>query len=242
MFASVKVPSESPGSPQWWQARLRGDHQRNRLPRANGITLERIAEATLAVIERDGLERVSMRRVALELDTGPASLYRHVASRDELLVIVADELIGTLSLDAVPPGEDWRRRTEDYARQFRSALVASPALRQLVTHAQLLGPNALRARETALADLLAAGFAPALAVRTYLAVTHYVIGAVQLDDRSTKHHGYDRRALQTLFRSLEPATYPTVHALGGELGGLHPDDEFEFGLHALLDGIAAMRP
>jgi AcrR family transcriptional regulator len=227
-----------PGSPQWWRARMRGDHERNRRQRANGITGARIAEATVAIIKAEGLDAVTMRRVATELGTGAASLYRHFASREELLVVVTDELLGQIRF-VPPPGDEWRPRAEAYAAAFRQALLAHPALAQLMATGQALGPNSLRAREIVLGGLLASGFPPPLAVRSYLTITHYVISTVQLDDRSTKRDPRDRAELQALFRDLDEGTFPTVHALADELGGMHPDDEFEFGLMIMLDGITA---
>jgi AcrR family transcriptional regulator len=237
MGGKDEVGAAAPGSPDWWRARRRGDHLRNRRRRVHGITLERMAAATLRIIRDEGLDAVSMRRVAAELGTGSASLYRHVSSRDELLVVVADELLGTIPL--VDAGGDWRQVIGRQAQAFREALLANPAIVELITRAQLLGPNALRARERALGFLLAAGFPPPLAVRTYLAVTHYVIGSVQLDNRSTKRMPAERAALVALFAELDPDTHPNVHAVADILGGLHPDDEFRFGLGALIDGVAA---
>jgi AcrR family transcriptional regulator len=77
----MAVPFESkpsPGSAPWWLARRITASRRR--PRADGLTVDRISEAALQVAERDGLEALTMRRVADELGTGPASLYRHVAA------------------------------------------------------------------------------------------------------------------------------------------------------------------
>jgi len=232
-----------PGSPLWWRARLRGDHQRNRKPRADGITLDRITAATLAIIERESLEAVTMRRVAKALGTGSASLYRHVASRAELLAVVADQLLGPIVAPVEPQPElDWRTRTERHAHEFRRAMLGKPALIPLITAGQLLGPNALKARDLAVGQLLAYGFPPQVAARAYLAVGQYVIGSVQLDNRSTNRAPHTPQDLRALFAELDPEQYPTVHRLADELSELHPDDEFQFGLDALLDGIEALLP
>jgi AcrR family transcriptional regulator len=234
---------EVPGSPLWWLARLRGEHRLNRKPRADGITLDRITAVCLVIIERDGLDAVTTRRVARELGTGSASLYRHVGSRAELLAVVADQLLETaVAPPELPSDLDWRTRTERHAYEFRRALHARPALIPLITAGQLLGPNSLKARDLALGHLLAAGFPPQVAVRVYLSVANYVVGSAQLDNRSTSQELHPPAELRALFQELDPADYPNTHQLMTELSESRADDEFQFGLDALLDGISALLP
>src|SRR5205807_9420027 len=85
----------------------------------------------------------------------------------------------------------------------------------------------LRGRELMLRHLLGQGFPPPLAVRTYLALVHYVMGSVHVDDRSTKRDPADREALTALFAGLDRDDYPTVVGLADILGGLEPDDELD---------------
>jgi AcrR family transcriptional regulator len=235
MFADG--PEATPGTAQWWSTHQNARAARR--PRSGGLNLDAIAAATLNIVEREGLDAVTMRRVADELGTGAASLYRHVASRDELLVVVADKLLEAVG--AVPPADElgWREQCERAARGYRALLLARPAVVALLSRSQLLGPNSLRGRELMLRHLLAQDFPPSLAVHTYLALVHYVMGSMRLDERSTKRRPAERRALTALFAGLDRDDYPTVVELADILGGLEPDDEFEFGLQALLDGIAA---
>lgn len=234
MFAEVKTLV--PGSAQWWHARQRAEASRR--PRAGYLTLEKIADTAMRIIEGEGLNALTMRRVADDLGTGAATLYRHVASRDELLVLVADRALVAVDTAEVDDGLTWRELCERSARGYRAMLLDRPAIAVLLNRSQLLGPNSLRGREVLLRELLARGFPPELAVHTYLAVVHYVMGSVHVDDRSTKRDRRERRALTSLFAGLDAARYPTVVQLAEILGGLEPDEEFEFGLAALLDGIA----
>jgi AcrR family transcriptional regulator len=180
-----------------------------------------------------------MRRVADELGTGAASLYRHVTGRDELLVVVADRLLEAVGSAPAADELAWREHCERAARGYRALLLARPAVVSLLGRSQLLGPNSLRGRELMLRHLLAQDFPPRLAVHTYLALVHYVMGSVHVDGRSTKRDPAERHDLTELFAGLARDDYPTVVELADLLGGLEPDDEFEFGLRALLDGIAA---
>src|ERR1700733_8179815 len=106
MFADVNqstsVPgSSAPGSARWWRDRYL---QRLRA-RGRGLNMEQIGQAALKIVDEGGLGELTRRRRADELDTGPPSLYRHVSSRDDLLVEVADIVLG--ELDAPDPALHW---------------------------------------------------------------------------------------------------------------------------------------
>src|SRR5689334_10054354 len=124
---SIPGPSgPAPGSPSWWRARHEEGVPASRA-RANGLSLERIFEAAVTLIEAEGLDGVTMRRIAEVLDTGPASLYRHVSGRDELLVLLTDRLLP----DAFPAPKaalDWRAGCEQIAHSYRKLLLGNPAL------------------------------------------------------------------------------------------------------------------
>lgn len=170
------APAE-PGSAAWWQARY-AERDRRR-PRQGGLTLDRITAGALELADREGLEALTMRRLGDHLQVRHTSLYRHVASREELLIETVDHMLGEIRLPSLDG--DWRAGLEGGAREFRRVLAAHPAVVPLLTAGQLLGPNALRAREHALGQLLAHGWAPRSAVHVYLTVTHFVIGAAVLD-------------------------------------------------------------
>jgi AcrR family transcriptional regulator len=237
--ADSASPGPLPGSAVWWRDRLRSGPSAGR-PRANGLSLDRIYDATVEIIENEGLEAVTMRRVADNLGTGPASLYRHVAGRDELLVLLTDRLLDA-DVGATEEPVGWRAGCELIARRFRDLLTREPVLAALAPLGQMLGPNSLKGRERILAWLVDEGFSASLAARTYLLLTRYVIGSLHTYGRSSKTHADERGELVGLFRELDPSEFPTVVALAEELGGQRPEDEFEFGLTALLDGIAASR-
>jgi AcrR family transcriptional regulator len=230
-------PKPSPGTAPWWLARRITAARRR--PRADGLTMDRICEAALQIAERDGLEALTMRRVADELGTGPASLYRHVAGQDELRVELVDYVLGKLS--SLPSREsDWRATAEWGARQMRGHLLEHSAIMPLLGSAQLLGPNSMVGREFALRLLVDAGLSAEDAVRAYLAVTHFVFAEVQQDIRHAARNRTQRRALRELFASQDEERFPTVVACADALAQHSSDEEFEFGLQALLDRIAAM--
>jgi AcrR family transcriptional regulator len=112
----------------------------------------RIAAAGVALADADGLGAVSMRRIASLLGTGPASLYRYVDSRDELLELMADAVAGELDLSR-PASGDWRADLVALAHQLRDAYRRHPWLLDLVPGRVGIGPRAVDHLEYALAAL-----------------------------------------------------------------------------------------
>ncbi|MFJ7056843.1 TetR/AcrR family transcriptional regulator [Streptomyces griseobrunneus] len=112
-----------------------------------------ITEAALALADHEGLAAVSMRALAQRLGTGPASLYRYVGSRDELLDLMADAVAGELDLSAAPGG-DWLGDLVGLALQSKAAHARHPWLAELNDRrGEVLGPHAIDYLDHALAIL-----------------------------------------------------------------------------------------
>lgn len=224
-----------PGSAGWWLARLQVPKAR-RL-REDGITLDRIVETAVDIVRAYGHEALTMRRLADQLGTGPASLYRHVASREELIALIVDHVVSS-GAGKLPAGGDWRAAAERLARLYRKHLLANREFVPLLASAQMLGPNAIRAREAGVALFVRAGFSPDDAVRSYLTIVRFVMAEVQLDVRWAARTEAERRLLRELFASQDPQQCPMVVEHAGTLASQSSDDEFEFGLAAILEGIS----
>jgi AcrR family transcriptional regulator len=110
-----------------------------------------LTAAAIALADRDGLDAVTMRRVAASVGTGPASLYRYVAARDELIDLMVDAVAAEYEL-ALPSG-DWLADLVGFARQTRTIMRRHPWLVPLVTGQPGIGPNSLDLVEHALAVL-----------------------------------------------------------------------------------------
>src|SRR5262249_48625418 len=106
------APPEVP-EPPW--SRRRATRERPRSP----LSREAIVEAALRVLDREGYDGLSMRRVAEELRTGVASLYWHLANKEELLQLVLDRVIGEVHLPAPDP-ERWQEQLKELAREWRA--------------------------------------------------------------------------------------------------------------------------
>lgn len=211
-----------PGSAGWWDAHL--DRLRRRRPRVGGLTVERIVDEALRLIDAEGLEALTVRRLTAELDTGSASLYRHVASVDELLVLVVDRVLGEIDLpDDTLPG---RERVVELTLEFRRVLRRHPNVVPALAVAPPLGPNATRSASSGLANLLDAGIPPDIAIPAYLVMIDYVLGSVFFDTASVT--GVRRRA---------DATTSSLDEHRDLFEAVVGDDVFRSGLDALLDGF-----
>lgn len=243
MFASGKRPEEAPaGTAAWWRKRYeqRLRHRHRDSPR--GLTVERICEAALTILDRDGLRELTMRRLADELGTGPASLYRHVASREELLVELADRLIGELPAPDETLG--WRGAVEELAHDLRRVLLAHGGVVLLITNGPLLGPNSMRLREMFWRVMERDGCEPQFAVQTYFTVIHFVVcsalfgaGAIRKGNTAWEESRRSGSGLAELLDVLPARQYPTVLKFSEYGDRPDPEYDFNFGLGALLDGL-----
>ncbi len=207
--------------------------------------MEQICHAALKIVDEDGLHELTMRRLADELGTGPASLYRHVSSRDDLLVEVADLVLG--ELDAPDPALHWREAVEKLAHDMRRVLVGHRGLVVASSNAPLLGPNAMRIRELFWSVMDRDGCEAEFAVQTYSAVMHFVVcsaifGAGAARHENTAWSGEANSGLDELLDLLPARRYPTVLKFSDYAGKPDPERDFSFGLCALLNGLWQSRP
>jgi AcrR family transcriptional regulator len=224
----------APGTPAWWEAR--GAVEARRRPRSDGLTLDRIVDAALVLIDREGLDALTMRRLAGELGAGAASLYRHVVNREELLVLVMDSVLGDMR--PPPEGGTWRETSEWMACEFRRVLVSHRGVIPLLSQDPLLGPNAMRGREASLRMLLHFGFREDQAGGVYSMVVAWVLGFTMLVTSAAGRLTVEGTSRGDLFATFAH-DYPVVQGLASE-GRLPGGDEeavFALGLATLLDGI-----
>jgi AcrR family transcriptional regulator len=228
--------TEPVGSAQWWR-----DRYLLRL-RARGreLSIEGICGAALDVIDRGGLRELTMRRVAEELGTGAASLYRHFASREELLVEVADLVLG--ELEVPDPALSWRQAVEQLANDLRRLLLGHRGVVLIASNAPLLGPNAMRVRELFWSVMDRDGCSPEFAVQTYASVIHFVVSSAIFSAAAMRRGddqwgGRTSSGLLELLDLLPSSQFPTVLKLSKLADKPDPEHDFHFGLRALLDGM-----
>jgi AcrR family transcriptional regulator len=187
-----------------------------------------------------------MRLLADRLGSGTATLYRHLASKDELMVYVVDRILGEVDIDTDDDdalrSTTWQQATAHGACAFYEVLKRHPNALPLLVSQVPVGPHALTNRERSLAVLLAFGFRPDLAARAYTAVAHYVLGFALQQHGPGAPQQEDAAKLRDCYLALDAKSYPATVAAADELTSVPLGDEFRFGLQLLLDGIESARP
>jgi AcrR family transcriptional regulator len=209
-----------------------------------------IAEVALAVVDTDGLDGLTMRRVAEELGTGPASLYAHVADKNEMIEAALDLAFGEVALPEVIDPDRWDEQLKEIARRSREVYgrhgdLARAGLGNIPT-----GPNALRLVEAMLGLLRASGASDRVAalsadiVGLYITATAVEEGIEANVGIKVKHDDAFHERLQKFWMSLPADQFPNLVAMAVPLTTGDGDERFEFGLDLLVRGIAstASRP
>jgi AcrR family transcriptional regulator len=208
------------------------------------LTRERIITAAVEMIEREGVEAVSMRRVAAEVGCAVMSLYNHVPSKAALLDDVAERVMSGIEFTAAP-GADWQDQVRAQARAFRAIARKYPRSTMLIVSRPTTSATGLRPMENALGTLREAGFGGSEAVLIMRAFVGYILGSLLREvgvnpGLGAAHAGYSAEAGHRFH--LDPELFPQVTGLAAELTHRDPDGDFEFGLDLLVHAIAALRP
>jgi AcrR family transcriptional regulator len=232
--------------PPWQRAPGRGSR-----PRREPISQEAIVTAAIGLLDREGLAALSMRRLAEELGTGAASLYWHVGSKDGLLDLVLDEIIGEAKVPDPDPGR-WQEQLKEVARGQRRISLRHPYIVRISIGRIPMGPNALRFSERVLGILRAGGLPPRLAVQGYLlliaTINGFTIDETGVDDAGPDPGGIlagnadDLQQVADMARdyiaSLPAALFPNMTTLADEFALSDPDERFELLLDIFVDGLS----
>jgi AcrR family transcriptional regulator len=211
---------------------------------------DQIVEAAVEIADAEGLDAVSMRRLAKQLDAGTMSLYRYVANRDDLIELMTDYIAGE-DAPTGPPSGDWRHELAEAARRTRRLALRHPWSTDLMLGLPALGPNSLRQMERALAGVDGLGLSIDQMTDLTSTVTAFVIGFAQAElaqVRAQQRTGlteeqYRDRMAPYLGKQLETGRFPYTRRLIVEAEDFPDvDTVFERRLGYVLDGLAASLP
>jgi AcrR family transcriptional regulator len=200
---------------------------------------ERIIEAALRVMDQEGLEAVTMRRLGRELGVEAMSLYNHVEDKDAVLRGILARVLGDFEL----PGDrelDWIERIREMSRTFRALLLRHPGVIPLLSEKSgpITDPRALAPIETALQTLREAGLSQEETIHAYRAVVGFVVGNVALEIAGFLNPDDEALAYLEQMRDAIPfERFPRVIELLPAMHACDPDQEFEHGLDLLLTGL-----
>jgi AcrR family transcriptional regulator len=205
------------------------------------LSRERIVAAAIQLADADGLEAVSLRKVAAALDVGPRRLYGYITAKDELLDLMVDAVYA----ETRPAGNGWREVLRSVADTTRQAVHQHEWLADLIGGRPTLGPHALARGEAVLAAL--DGVDVDVVMPMVEAVNAYVIGAVRreiTERRAERATGMDKQQWQVTFgpyleRTFATGRFPALATVVRDAVHLDADQTFSTGLGFILDGIQA---
>ncbi|HEU5474870.1 MAG TPA: TetR/AcrR family transcriptional regulator C-terminal domain-containing protein [Actinophytocola sp.] len=203
------------------------------------LSRDLIVRTAVELIERDGVNAISMRRLAAELGSGAMSLYNHVPNKSALLDAVAEHILAELELDA-DPSVDWREAARSMARGFREVAGRYPRSVMVVASRQLNTTVGLRPVELALATARAAGFDGQAAVQVMRAVVNYVLGCLVHEASLTEARWAADAAPRLDEAALDAAGLVNVRELLPALVEHDSEADFEFGLELLISALDAL--
>jgi AcrR family transcriptional regulator len=205
------------------------------------LTRQRIVRAALRIMDEDGLEAVSMRRLGRELGVEAMALYNHVRDKEDILDSICEEVLSEFE---TPQVEGWSERARQGAREYRRLLLDHPNVITLMTERKgpLTNPDALRASEFALDLFACAGLPPQDALKAFHVFGGYILGHVTFElglMYGGPHDEEHARAHEEMARLVESADLPCLRAALPKMQEIDAEEQFEFGLDLLLAGIQA---
>jgi AcrR family transcriptional regulator len=222
-----------------------GPRSRRERPAKPPLSRDAIVAAALEIARTEGIEALSMRRVAQALDTGAASLYVYVADRDELYDLLFDAAVGTVGTEPVDP-ERWREQLTALAHRMVKMMSEDfPGIALLAMARIPTGDNAMRVAENMLALLKAGGASDQAAayaadlVSMYATAIAYEASLYRTLYSDPEHEQREVEKLARRFASLDPERYPTMAALGPAMTRGDGQERFELGLDVIINGLLA---
>jgi AcrR family transcriptional regulator len=214
------------------------------------LSLGRIVDAAVRVADAEGLDAVSMGRVAAELGTAPMSLYRHVSAKEELLTLMVDAAWGPAP-DGLGPGEGWRTGLSRWAWALRAGAKRHPWVVRLPLNGLPIMPHEVAWFENALACLAGTGLSEARKASVIMLLAGYVRNQatteadIQAAIRASGLTPMEWMASypRMLAELADPVRFPALTRLiaaGVFEADDGPDDEFIFGLDRILDGVGVL--
>jgi AcrR family transcriptional regulator len=221
---------------------------------AVALSREQVLRAGVELAARDGIESLTMRKLAAELGVAPMTLYYYVPNKDELLDGMVDTVFG--EIEPPPPGVEWRAAMRRRAISTREALNRNRWAVGLMESRATPGPESFRLHDAVLGCLREAGFSIELAIHAYSVLDAYIYGfalqektvpfetaAESAAVAETQVREFDERAESGQLASLEEVFPHLAEVVGGHVAkvGYDFESEFEYGLDLILDALEARR-
>jgi AcrR family transcriptional regulator len=225
-----------------------GRRPRKAAPPRQPLTQEVIVDTAIRVLDAEGLDAVTMRRVAQELGTGPASLYAHVSGKEELCELMLDRVAEEIRLP-VPDPARWQEQLKELAREIRRVFTSHRDIALISMGRVPTGAHLLDVAEAELALMRSGGVPKGIAGIAVDTLGMFLdAGAIEDTIHLTKappgedpweHFEVYFEKIREYFTALPPQRYPVLTGMVDELMAMDGDGRFEFGLDLLVRGIAS---
>ncbi|WP_280233539.1 TetR/AcrR family transcriptional regulator [Nocardia cyriacigeorgica] len=202
------------------------------MPRPRSLTTDDLAAAALAVLDRDGLDALTMRAVAKELGMATMALYRYVADRAALEVLVVERIFAAVDL-ALSPDLDWRERVRLLMDRTRLASAEHPEAVPLILRHRQSAQGSLGLIEAMLSALTDGGLSGARRVIAQRTLIGYLLGFLQ-----NEHYAALSGPGTAVMAGLSPQEYPLLAQTAADARAVAPEREFRAGLDVILGGLA----
>ncbi len=193
-------------------------------------------DAARAIVERDGIVALTMRRVAREVGSSPMAIYRHVRDKDELLILLLDRLATEVprpSFSAAP-----RERLCEACRFMRDSLAEYEWIIDVLAQGDLIAPAILWLLEEIVAAFMACGLSEAQAADGYRAVWQFTVGDLIIRRGLMRTAALNRPPFVVrVLMDVDAAEFPALHSLAPYWAPARGRDAFDIGLRALLEGL-----
>lgn len=212
-----------------------------------GFSVDQIVDTAIAIADSEGMEAVSMRRVARELGAGTMSLYRYIPGKDELLTLMLDRVSAPGEHADTVEGKTWREVVESVARHTWQLYTAHPWLIRVNWARPTIGPHSLAGLEYFVAGLAETELNDAEKIMVLSAVDGYTVGSVRsyllyasaAEETGVSEEQFWEIQVPYLEQAMQSGRYPAAAALTEEAFSAGWEETFEFGLAMLLDGLEA---
>jgi AcrR family transcriptional regulator len=199
------------------------------------LSKERVLEAAMDIIEHEGVEGLSMRRLGAELGANPMAAYHYVPSKAALYDLVLDAVMESVDMSVIDRDQPLVAQVKQAARAYRAAILAHPQAIPILAARSIRSETGLRPIEPMLGLLFEGGLDPTEAIAAVDAVAQYVLGGTL----GYYHHRMDTALRDAVrdFDELPLGEFPHMNRVLAEAHYAGFDEEFEFGLDAIVRGL-----
>ena len=206
------------------------------------LTRRRVVAAALAVVDRDGLEGLTMRALGRELGVDPMAAYHHVPSKAAILQGVVEAILAEIPLPPADAAMSWQDGLRLIAHSYRQALLAHPNALPAASTQPPLTPSSLELIETAATLLVRGGLRPLEALECINGMAILVIGSTLVEVGVTPgSEPIEQQTIEGVYAGLSPEAFPTLTAImaAADPASFDSDRQFERLLDAYVRGLEA---